>query len=194
MTFVVIAISCLSFCLTCMPCECVCVSECLVVHTQKALLLLCCRHNSCGIDFSFSHFLCLMFNTKETVAAFWMFSSCEFISWVNKYTCFMRLFKSLIPKFFFFFFISEKEKNENCYRRRATWKNSDRYFGRVVLQVRENARCSFLRQEAFRMDVYTSCFPHPPGDFFCPQGWLSSAVLGIKLDSGFWTRLVCLPL
>lgn len=104
MTFVVIAISCLSFCLTCMPCECVCVSECLVVHTQKALLLLCCRHNSCGIDFSFSHFLCLMFNTKETVAAFWMFSSCEFISWVNKYTCFMRLFKSLIPNFFFFFF------------------------------------------------------------------------------------------
>lgn len=110
MTFVVIAISCLSFCLTCMPCECVCVSECLVVHTQKALLLLCCRHNSCGIDFSFSHFLCLMFNTKETVAAFWMFSSCECISWVNKYTCFMRLFKSLIPKFFFFFSFLKKRK------------------------------------------------------------------------------------
>ena len=136
-------------------------------YTEGSLLLLCCRHNSCGIDFSFSHFLCLVFDTKETVAAFWMFSSYEFISCVNKYTCFMKPFQSLVP---IFFFTSEKKKNENCYRRRATWKSSDRYFGRVVLKARENARCSLLRQEALNTDVYTSCFPHPPGDFFCPQG------------------------
>lgn len=189
MTFVVIAISCLSFCLTCMPC--VCVSECLVVRTQKALLLLCCSANSCGIDFSFSHFLCLMFNTKETVAAFWMFSSYEFLSCVNKYTCFMRLFSPWYLIFFFFHFWKKEKmravtEGELLEKAQILW--------RVVLQVREMLGAASSGRKPSHGRLH-QLLPHPPpGDLFCLQGWLSSAVLGIKLDSGFWTRLVCLPL
>ena len=116
MTFLLTAISCLSFCLTCMVCVCVWVSICERVpcgaYTDGFLLLLCCRHNPCGVDFSFPHFLCLVLDTKETVAAFWMFSSYEFLSCVNKYTCFVRLLQSLIPNFFFFSFLKKKKKRK----------------------------------------------------------------------------------
>lgn len=134
MTFLLTAISCLSFCLTCMVCVCVWVSICERVpcgaYTDGFLLLLCCRHNPCGADFSFPHFLCLVLDTKETVAAFWMFSSYEFLSCVNKYTCFVRLLSSLIPNFFFSFLKKKKQEKQELLQdesylvklRRILWK------------------------------------------------------------------------
>lgn len=179
MTFLLTAILCLSFCLTCMVCVCVWVSICERVpcgaYTDGFLLLLCCRHNPCGADFSFPHFLCLVLDTKETVAAFWMFSSYEFLSCVNKYTCFVRLLSSLIPNFFFPFW--KKKKKTRKTRTVTGWEllgkaqtdTLEGWFWRwgKMTGVASSSRKPFTWTSTLAASLTLQVI------FFCPQVWLT---------------------